>query len=326
MRYVKYLLLCLFVAAACYGAGRLYFQLTGGFTIGNITNEALAYDPRWEMPPMTPQESAEVLRVLDQDYYYLGKGCQSYVFASQDGRTVLKFPKYQRFRPQAWINLCTWMPGVSAYQQKKGEFRLLQMEKMFRGWTLGFEELSEESGVIFIHLNKTPEWSHRIVLHDKMGMTHAINLGTKEFMLQKRAVMLDQEIERLMSQGNVQGVEVIIDRILAMIMGEYYRGLADNDHALVQNTGVIDGRPIHIDVGQFIRHREVKSPDKYGKELFNKTYRMHQWLEKKYPPLADHVKSRLVTILGPDYYYFPPYVYRPNFDKLPDDEFGPTSL
>ena len=58
-----------------------------------------------------------------------------------------------------------------------------------------------------------------------------------------------------------------------MLVSEYRRGFADNDHATVQNTGVLDGRPIHIDVGQFVRNERVKEPRLFHQELFNKTWK-----------------------------------------------------
>lgn len=317
MRTIKYLILCTLLITAFYGAGRLYYRVTGGFTVSNITYPEIAYDARWETTPLTADEKHEVRRALSQDYYYLGKGCQSYVFVSEDAKTVIKFPKYQRFRPQEWVSLFSWVPGIPQYQKERAAFRRGQMEKMFRGWVLGYEDLKSESGVMYVHMNKAPGLPQSLVLHDKMGYTHTINPEQFEFLLQKRAVMLDKTIE----QCSTDEGETLIDRILAMIVSEYYRGLADNDHALVQNTGIVDGRPIHIDVGQFIRNRGVMTPEKHGKELFNKTFRMREWLEEEYPQLAEHLKSRLVTILGVDYYYFPPYVYRPHFGKLPDDDF-----
>ena len=68
--------------------------------------------------------------------------------------------------------------------------------------------------------------------------------------------------------------------------------------------------------GQFIRHREVKSPDKYVQKAFStQDVPDAPVVTKELSSLADHLKSRLVAILGPDYYTFPPYVYRPNFGK-----------
>lgn len=319
MRFIKYLCLILFTAAICYGAGRLYYQLTGGFLVSNITNTSLAYDPRWTTRTLEASEQNIVDTALKQDYYYLGKGCQSYVFLSKDGNTVIKFPKYQRFRPQAWIDLLTWIPSVQDYQEGKEQERRHFMEKMFRGWTLGFDPLSHETGVMFVHVNKTPHWSQKMIIHDKLGLTHELELGQMEFMLQKRAVMLDQALHELMKNGDEAQAQLILDRLVAMVMAEYLSGIADNDHALLQNTGVIDGYPIHIDVGQFVRNSSVKKPEGYERGLFNKTYRLHEWLQKEYPNLAEHLKGRVIAVIGPSYYYLPPYVYRPNFDKLPDD-------
>ncbi len=320
MRLIKIVSIAFFLAVSCYGAVRLYFALTGGFTEARITHEELAYNPMWEGRVLTPHEQAYVKGVLDQPYYYLGKGCQSYVFLSQDGKTVIKFPKYHRFRPQEWIDFFTWIPSVKEYQEQKAIERGLQMKKMFRGWLLGFDALGPETGVIYVHLNKTPDQPQPFTFYDKLGIAHTIDLANHEFMLQKRAVMLESALNTWMEEGNQKKAKEVIDAIVVMVLDEYARGLADNDHALMQNTGIIDDRPIHIDVGQFVRNESVKTRSGYVKGLFNKTFRFQEWLEEQYPALALHLKWRLVAIIGQDYYTMPPYVYRPNFDKLPDTE------
>src|ERR1700722_14345392 len=93
----------IFLVCICclYGLTRLYYAVTGGFTIGNITSD-LSYDQQWSTHALSTIEQQEVDRALDQQYAYLGKGCQAYVFKSDDGEYVLKFFKYQRFRPQSW--------------------------------------------------------------------------------------------------------------------------------------------------------------------------------------------------------------------------------
>src|SRR5271156_5010255 len=94
----RLIFLTLFVLSL-YGLGRLYFRLTGGFTIANISSD-FSFQPQWEVRPLLEGEQAEFDKATSQPFYYLGKGCQSYVFASQDGKYVIKFFKYQRYRLQ----------------------------------------------------------------------------------------------------------------------------------------------------------------------------------------------------------------------------------
>jgi hypothetical protein len=88
---------------------------------------------------------------------------------------------------------------------------------------------------------------------------------------------------------------------LDLILSEYQRGLADNDHALMQNTGVAQGKPVHIDVGQFVMNEQVKDPAVHLQELFTKTYKFKLWLREAYPDLFFFLEDRLKNIIGPAY-------------------------
>lgn len=139
---------------ALYGLGRLYYQLTGGFTESNISSD-FAFQPAWEVRPLSKAEEEEAALALNQSYRYLGKGCQSYVFESEDGKFVIKFFKYQRFRMHSWLKFFPPMPALVKYRQEKMEKKWKKLDGFVRSWKVAFEHLKEETGLVFVHLNKT---------------------------------------------------------------------------------------------------------------------------------------------------------------------------
>lgn len=294
------------VIAIGYGAGRLYYQVTGGFSLGNISSD-FPYDPRWETRPLSHKEQMEVDSFLKQKFNYLGKGCQSYVFLSEDGQYVLKFFKYQRFRIQPWLNLFSFVPAVDEYRSRKIEKKQSKLEGVFRSWKLAFEELQPETGFVYVHLNKTTHLNGPIAIYDKMGFEHRLDPNQYEFLVQRKAQMLCPYIDELMLQGKVVEAKELLDRIIALIITEYQRGYADNDHALMQNTGVLDGFPIHIDVGQFVKEERAKDPEVYKQDLFSKTYKFRKWLGKKYPDLKHHLEQQLQIVIGEQYARMQPH-------------------
>lgn len=303
---LKYFCVLAVLSAALYGSGRLYYYITDGFTIGNITSD-LAYDPRWDIRALSPQEQEQVDAILAQKFSYLGKGCQSYVFLSADGRYVLKFFKYQRFRPQMWLDYFSFIPFVDRYRLGKIEKKRNKMEGVFKSWKIAFEELQPETGLQFVHLNKSNHINKQLIITDKMGFQHSLELDNMEFLIQRKADMLCAYIKKLMSKGDVAEAQHLLSRIIALILSEYKRGYADNDHALMQNTGVLDGLPIHIDVGQFVKNEAAKEPQVYKQELFNKTYKFRKWLRKGYPELADYLEVQLRTVIGPQFNQLQPH-------------------
>lgn len=316
MRVIKKILIFIFFLILIYGLGRLYYALTGGFTESNIKAE-LTYNSKWETHPLSDNEKNEIRNILNQPFSYLGKGCQAYVFKSADENYVIKFFKYQRFRPQSWIEPFTFIPPVKAYQLGKIIEKKEKLDKVFTSWKIAFENLKKETGTIYVHLNKTDEWHQILTLRDKLGLQHEVDLDQTEFLLQKRATMLCPALHQLVAKGEEDQAQLLIDRLITMLLLEYINGYADNDHALMQNTGVLEGYPIHIDVGQFIKNQIVKSPKIYKKELYDKTYKFHGWLKKHYPKLALHLEARLVAVIGPDYFYSAPYVHKGDVAKIP---------
>lgn len=285
------------IIAAAYGSGRLYYRVTGGFTISNITAE-LPYDPRWDMRPLTTNETSLVDSILSQKFRYLGKGCQSYVFLSDDGNYVIKFFKYQRFRTQPWVNFFSFIPAVDRYRLRKVEKKQNKLEGFYSSWKIAFEDLMSETGLVYIHLNKSTNLNKTLVINDKMGFEHRLDIDKYEFLIQRKAQMLCPYIRKLMDNGDVAEAHKLLDRIIALIITEYQLGYADNDHALMQNTGVLEGRPIHIDVGQFVRNENAKDPAVYKQDLFSKTFKFRRWLKKEYPELVLYLEYQLKAVIG----------------------------
>ncbi len=299
---------CVFLAAL-YGASRLYYGVTGGFTIGNISS-TLAYDARWDTKPLSPQEKDVFNAILDQKFTYLGKGCQSYVFASDDGKYVLKFFKYQRFTPQLWLDYFAFIPAVDSYRLGKIDKKQKKLEAIFTSWKIAFEELRPETGLVYVHLNKTDDLNKTLTIVDKMGFEHHLNLDDMEFLIQKRAKMLCATLNQMMEAGKAEEAKGLLTRLVKLVLSEYERGLADNDHALMQNTGVFEGDPIHIDVGQFVHNEEIKKSEVANQELFNKTYKFRKWLHKHHPELAKHLEEQLLLTIGEQF-----HVMQPQLDK-----------
>ncbi len=290
----KIILWCIAAALLFYGAGRLYYRTTGGFMQGNITYD-LPYDSRWDL--YHPESIDELLM---HKFHYLGKGCQSYVFSSDDGKHVIKFFKYQRFRPQAWLSFFSFIPPIEDYRLAKIEKKRQKLESVFMSWKIAYEDLQPETGVVFVHLNKSKNLQKTLVIYDKIGLEYKLNADDYEFLIQKKAQMLCPALNEMMAKGDSIGAKQLLDRLFNLLLSEYHRGFADNDHALMQNTGVVDGYPVHIDVGQFVKNQRASNPDVYHQELFNKTWKFRKWLEKNHRELADHLVFRLEQTMGKD--------------------------
>ena len=285
------------LVALSWGLGRLYFETTAGFTLGNITSD-FSYDPRFE----TKTDNMErIQKILGQSWRYLGKGCQSYVFESDDGQYVMKFFKYQRFRTPRFLDWLSVVPQINKYRMEKTAKKREKLDALFASCALASNRLSDETGLVYVHLNKTADLNQITTIYDKLGLAHRVNLDELEFMVQVKSEMLCPTLDRLVGEKKTTEAKKLLSRLVAMVADEYEKGLADNDHALMQNTGVYQGQPIHIDVGQFVVNEQMQLPQKAHQELYNKTYKFRIWLQENHPELKVHLESQLREYMGPDF-------------------------
>jgi hypothetical protein len=193
------------------------------------------------------------------------------------------------------------LPSIVKYKEEKQQKKWEKLNYFFESWKLTFEKLKEESALLFVHLNKSSFLRTQLSIYDKLGRHHQIDLDQTEFCLQHVVKPLDETLLEYRQKGEHRQAKELIHRLLTLILSEYSRGLADNDHALVQNTGVLNGYPIHIDIGQFVENEEIKNPDIFHQELFTKTFRLKLWLQKYYFEIAEYLEQELIQIIGPTY-------------------------
>ncbi len=305
-RLLKRIVLAIAAIILIYGAGRLYYAVTDGFTQENILSD-LTPDVRWRSPALSNEQQSAIQTILNQPFHYLGKGCQSYVFASEDGKYVLKFFKYHRYRTKPWVNALAFLPPVEAYRRDRQEHKDKKLSNLFSSWMTAFKFLPEATGLIYVHLNKGEGWDQEVVLYDKIGGKHLINLNQLEFLVQKRAVMLADTLEMMLNAQTGNLAKDQIASLFALIRSDYASGFVDEDHALLQNTGVLEGKPIHIDVGQIGRKAEAKEVAIYRQHLFNKMYKFREWLHERDPQLALYTTALLFEQVGPEIWTMEPH-------------------
>lgn len=297
---IAYLLMLSLLLFSSYGAIRFYSHLTDGFRIDHIFS-SFRYQKEWEVSPLDLNEQLVVDQALDQPYFYLGKGCQAYAFLSQDGQYVIKFFKYPRYSLQPWVAYFPPLPSIAQYKQEKLEKKGEELEGFIKSCKIAFNHLKKETALLFVHFNKTTDLKRSLVIFDKRGTSHTLTLDQMEFCLQRHALMICKVLKDYQLEGQQEKAKQLIDRLLQLILSEYSRGLADQDHALMQNTGVVDNQPIHIDIGQFVYDEKLKDPFFFHQELFTKTYKFKIWLSNHYPELKNYLDGELEKIIGSSY-------------------------
>jgi glycosyltransferase involved in cell wall biosynthesis len=283
-RWFRFLISSLGCGALFYGAANFCNAQTDGFSVARIHSD-LPYNPAWESTSLDPLQQMGLNTALNQTFYYLGCGGQCFAFVSKDGQYVIKFFKHKFRKPFSYF-LCTNLPEPFEKKRlKKYHKALCKLNRDFNSYKLAYEELPEETGLLYIHLNKGKTLPS-VTIVDKLGIAHKIALSEVEFVVQKRAQLAYSYIEELMDQGDTARARIALRSIVQIIASRCQKGIFDEDARIHRNFGFIDSKPIFIDVGRFTRDPTRKDPVVYIKDIENITVRFRDWLMQTHPELV----------------------------------------
>jgi hypothetical protein len=271
----------------------LYESESGDFRESNII-----FDLPLRMESNTPKVlSPGIKKLLDQKFTWIGHGHQVYAFGSADGKYVLKIFKIHKLKP-SWIETSlAYVPFSDSHRNYRIEKRLRREERLFKGYNVAYEYDKDLTGLIYVHLNAQNNKQLFVVLQDRFGFSHRINLEETIFAIQERAKKTKDVLKELLDNGKVELVKIHINQLLKMYLAEYQRGILDRDHNVVHNTGFVGMRPIRLDVGRLTLDDEIKNPEAYQKDLDNIIHkRILPWINKNYPQHYVSIKESVLTI------------------------------
>ena len=228
---------------------------TDGFRISRISSFLKSG------PEITHEVRAELEPIFNQKFYYLGSGGQCWAFVSEDEHYVLKFFKFHRRKHP-------------------------KLQQDFKSYQLAYDSLKNETGLVYLHLDKTESLGLIARVVDKIAIEHPIDLDTHAFLVQKKGVLVFDYIRSLMEQNKEEEARDALRQLSLLIKKRCQKGIGDEDPRLHRNIGFVGSTPIFIDTGRFKEDPSRKDPAIYQKDLTKITYRLKEWLLKEYPALA----------------------------------------
>lgn len=285
------------VGVAAWGGKLAYFGVTDGFSLANISSTHQD-DERWEIPVLNITESDEVEKALNQDYHYLGKGHQAYVFESADSHYVIKFLKFQKYRHHPIVQALPLPEFLKGTLKKQALHKEDKRDALFASWKIAFTKLKDETQVFFIHINRGQPFEKTLTLYNKVGMKYRLNLGDYVFMLQRKAEMFEDALARHVKNEDLGSAKALLEGLITLYKNEYKQGLFEEDRYIVRNTGVLANKPIQIDTGRLREDEAYKDPKRQIKEIVWKTSLLQEWLDENHPDLAVHFKQQLQAFEG----------------------------
>ncbi|MBI2811269.1 MAG: hypothetical protein HYX67_10635 [Candidatus Melainabacteria bacterium] len=279
----------LFGVSLFLGIDRFAHHKSNHFSLDKVTSFH-NYSSEWEVPPLSAEERKDLDQILNQRFSYYSKGSQAYVFISEDKNYILKFFKQQKLRPKSWL---AYIPISFNPYYREHLLKQKKSRETFLACKTAFTELKKESGLIYAHLNSANDLNKRVVIFDKNGNRHVVDIDKTSFYVQKRAQLIYSRISELMHNEDTEGAKQIISSVFRLIDYLGRKGVVDNDPILRKNFGLIDDVAVQIDVGK-LRIDPVRQTNlAYKEDVVSITYSFKIWLEKNYPDLSEHFEKCL---------------------------------
>ncbi|NGX37328.1 MAG: hypothetical protein K1000chlam2_00482 [Chlamydiae bacterium] len=281
MKHFNFLIRLSVVVSALIFTSRFCQKKTDTFTILAISSTR----PHNTLYETQIEESAELDTALSQPYTYFGRGGQAYAFFSADGKYVVKFFKQRLFRPSWLLNHLPLPKILHRYRFKRNWKRSDKFARDFFSYKVASEELRDETGILYSHLNPTTHLSKTLLITDRLGIVHPIDLDHFDFVVQKRAEMVYDRIDSLMEMGNQKAAKEALLQVFSLISTRAKKGYRDRDPNIRTNCGFIEDKAVKIDVGRFVKNEEMKTPERHNEELLRITAPFEEWIEIHHPYL-----------------------------------------
>lgn len=272
------------------------FQNTG-FRVSKISSK-IGYNENWEIPPPSREHTDFLLHdVFPQTYYYLGSGNQCYAFISEDRMFVLKFFKTQNLFKNLGIGK-NFLSFFSKFVRKSDPSQQLVFERIFTSYKEAYQELSEETGLLYVHFNKTQDLKTKVCLIDNRGKKCLVNLDSTGFVVQRRAQKIFERVSELARQQQWEEARQSFRVFFELIAARCKKGFADQNLRIRNNFGFLSGKAIQIDCGTLTRDSSMKYPSNFREEIMHVAQRLDQWAQEISPDLCLLIQEEAQRIIN----------------------------
>lgn len=251
-----FLLLTLSVFIVCLArVDRIVLKKNNGFNISRL------------LVPLTKGPATSFDKaIFDQEFHYLDRGHQSFVFLSEDGNYILKLYRFGKDQEKEKVS--------------------------FQSYQLAIDELKEESGLIGIHLCQTDNLQKNVTLVDRLQIGYSVPLDKLAFIVQKKANPFFPYLEKVIQTKSPAAIQRAMDQVVGLIVSRCEKGIEDQDAILEKNYGWLDGRTIHIDIGRFVKNSHLNAQA----EVTKITHSLKTWLHNEHPDAEAHFDQALKLI------------------------------
>lgn len=222
----------------------------------------------------------KISQILQQKFTYLGSGTQVTAFESSDHQYVIKFFNPRNTIKENWFHRYSRLRQMSSLKWITKTYleKEQRLSKFFKCHRLAFRDLREESGLIYLHFDRSSCLSQQIDVIDQDGKKYLVDLNICPFILQKKVDIAMTHLEEQLAKGGIEEAKEGVRQIYQLFLTRAQKGYTDHRQSLFKNYGFADGRAVQLDVGR------IKLDERVKKMPIKDLERIVENLSKQLPP------------------------------------------
>lgn len=225
------------------------------------------------------KENKKLVKILDQKFFYLSKGSQTYVFRSEDGKYVLKFISFNKYKEPFRRKLLYQFKIFNSFLNKKKNSRKRNLKRAVESYKIAFCHLKKETQIKYINFNKNEKILQKIHIVDKLKNNYKIDPNKTFFILQKKAIPISCIFSKNIKQDKEKAKKILLD-YLDLTKKILEKGIINRD-SCIKNTGYVKDKLIEMDTGRFFYIKNIEKKECFNAFLEKYTFFYKKFLEKK---------------------------------------------
>ena len=235
----------------------------------------------------------KIEKILSQNFYYLDKGRQAYVFLSFDKKYVIKFINYKSIYYPKFLKNFEKFNFIKRILKRRDKKLKLTINGLF----LASNILKEEAKTVFSNIDQNI-FKKKIRIFNKYGQKFEVNLNDTLFVIQEK---MDSFISSFEKCTNKKCFKNRLDQIIKTIEKRVKKGIADDDIDIFKNMGFLNGKFFILDTGRLYLNKNLKT-DKasFEKEMVLSTKKLKKWL-KDDVSMQNYLDEKILEIVNKNF-------------------------
>lgn len=232
-----------------------------GFRLGKLIVD-FPLNPEWDFK-LDANEIQQVQEILNQNFNYLSRGKQSFVFASEDGQFIIKL-----FQNDSWIH--PWCKFIRSHILK-GKDKIFGFERLvltLSSAKVAYEQAADLTGLVYVHLSETT--NARLPtsqFKDQIGRVFHLDLNRYSFVIQHRGIEVKEAFLKAIRAGDHEKFKQMTLSLYSLLNKRTARGLKNGDGQLFKNFGFLGDQAIEWDFGHYHLDPSMVEPKRRQAEI-----------------------------------------------------------